>query len=469
MRWRSFSVLLLTTSMLGAPLGAQPQSQTPAPNPEEVLAALKTIDPNILRYFPRWRLCEPNLMIQVHQTFVLLGYPETQLDMQNIVLTAAPTRRAGEEYELLLIECGSAKMVASEIEANMRKLASLLADPRRPYCYEEIPPSTPPTPAQVEAIVNFTMPTNVGQAVTVSLFEQTLKLGRTGFWLRASVGSDALGYHFWSAGIGRVILQRPLIENTDESTRRAIPHLLDARLGVGYRLTGGLDEKFLGGILAPRKLNIGYGGYLSAGADFYFPFHPQAGTALTVELPLQSISPTTSVNLKTYATVPIGTERDIRPTQPDLIVDLERLVPLLRSSGQWTLFYNWWLSQERPIHFFRFDIGLCYSEVREAAIIYSADRQTTFLSTTDVEGLQLYKPRELGDWLFLRLEYRNQSSFPFGVALQYSNQLLFGRIYLPIVGRWLYLEGKYSTPLRPLRPFETRHFFVLSPLLRITI
>ncbi len=450
-------------------LWAQQQPYITEPDADSVITALKTIDPNILKYFPRWRICEPNLMIQLHQTFLLLGYPEEKLDMQQITVTAAPTRRQGSEYDILLIECGHAKMTASEIEANIRGLATLLADPQRRYCYTEIPPTVPPTPAQAEIIINFTMPTHVGHAISVSLFEQSLKLGQTGFWLRATIGADPIGYPFWSGGIARVLLQRPLVRNTDEQTRRGIPHLLDVQLGGGYRVTGGLDPNFLSGIIPVRKLNLAPGGQFVAGADFYFPFHPQAGTHLYVELPFKGIDPSSSINPATYAILPLDPARDpLRSSDPGLSIDPDYVVPLLRSMGQWGFFYNWWSDPERPIHLLRLDVGISYAEITEAALLRRAD-STVSLVHQGIEGLHTYKPRELGDWLYLRLEYRNQSGFPFGIALQYSNQILLGRAYVPIIGRWLYVEAKYATPLRPVRPFETRNFFILSPLLRITL
>ncbi len=461
-RW-TLPCLIATASLLWA----QPQPYVAVPDADSIVAALKTIDPNILKYFPRWRICEPNLMIQLHQTFLLLGYPEAQLDMQRILVTAAPTRRRNTEYEILLIECGTAKMTSSEIEANIRGLATFLADPQRRYCYEDIPPTVPPTPAQAEAIINFTMPTTVGHAIGVSVFEQSLKLGRSGFWLRANTGADPIGYPFWSAGIARVFLQRPLIQNIDETTQKAIPHLLDIQFGMGYRITGGLDPNFLGGLIPVRKLNLSSGGQLVAGADFYFPFHPQLGTHVHAEIPLKGIDPSSSIDPTTYAILPLAPDRDpLRTSDPD--IDPDRVVPLLRSTGQWTLFYNWWSNPERPTHFLRVDVGISYAEITEAALLR---RNTTTVSLTreGVEGLRTYKPQELGDWLYVRFEYRNQSSFPFGVSLQYSNQILLGRAYVPIVGRWLYVEAKYATPLRPVRLFETRNFFVLSPLLRIAL
>ncbi len=451
--------LLLAALALWAQQPSSTRTTQPLPDYDTVITALKTIDPNILKYFPRWRICEPNLMIQIHQAFLLLGYPAEKLDMQRIIVTAAPTIvRPDEEFELLLIECGDAKMVSSEIEANIRSLASFLANPQRPYCYEDIPPSVPPTPAQAEAIINFTMPTHVGHAISVSLFEQSLKLGRSGFWLRANLGADPIGYPFWSAGVARVVLQRPLIRNADERTQRAIPHLLDAMLGAGYRITGGLDPNFLNGLIPTL-----------AGVDFYFPFHPQAGIALHAEIPLRTVSPSHSINPQTYAILPLDPEREpLRAEDPTLRIFSDSVVPLLRSTGRWTFFYNWWLTPEQPSHFFRFDVGISYAEVQEAALVQRTDGGYA-LAREGVSGLYTYKPREFGDWLYLRLEYRNQSTFPFGIVLQYSNQILFGQAYVPIIGRWFYLEGKYATPLRPLRPFETRHFFVLSPLLRIAL
>lgn len=466
---------LLLASGLAIAVGIAQQSTTPtassqAPSYDTALTALKTIDPNILRYFPRWRICEPNLMIQIHQTFLLLGYPEEQLDMQQIIITAAPTlRSANEEFEILVIECGAAKMVSSEIEANMRSLGSFLADPQRRYCYEDIPPTVPPTPAQAEAIINFTMPPAAAHAIAISAFEQSLKLGRSGFWLRSTLGVDHIGYHFWSAGIAHVLLQRPLIQNTDLQTQKSIPHLLDVQLGIGYRVTGGLDPNFLGGFIPTRKLNTDGGGQLFAGADFYLPFYPAAGTSLHLGLPLRDIDPTETINLNSYAILPVGVNREpLRADDPSWHIATDSVVPLLRSYGRWTVFYNWWLTSRRPDHFFRVELGVCYAEIQEAALRYNPDWSIS-LVRDGVAGLRLYKPQQLGDWLYARLEYRNQSNFPFGVALQYSNQILLGRAYVPIIGRWLYVEGKYSTPLRPLRPFERRHFFVLSPLVRIAM
>ena len=77
------------------------------------------------------------------------------------------------------------------------------------------------------------------------------------------------------------------------------------------------------------------------------------------------------------------------------------------------------------------------------------------------------KPNEALDWIYAKLEYRNQGSFPFGVSVQYSNQILVGRAYIPVLGDWLYVEGRYSTPLRDPYPFEIENFFMVSPVFRL--
>ncbi|MBL0321453.1 MAG: hypothetical protein IPP80_03580 [Ignavibacteria bacterium] len=47
---------------------------------DTALTALKTIDPEILQYFPRWRICEPDLQVQIKQSFALMGYTKANLD-----------------------------------------------------------------------------------------------------------------------------------------------------------------------------------------------------------------------------------------------------------------------------------------------------------------------------------------------------------------------------------------------------
>ncbi len=432
---------------------------------DTALAALKTIDPEILQYFPRWRICEPDLQVQIKQSFALMGYPKSNLDDKSIVITAAPVKEgeAGQDFELILIECGSERMVASEISSNMKRLAARLADGKRPYCFNEIPPSTPPSAPQIAEIISYIEPTNVTHSFTLSAFEQSLKIGNSGFWLKSSIGTDQVGYTFWSSGEGRVFLQRPLYENSDPDTRKPIPYLLNVRLGFGYRLTSSLDgQSRLLDFIPGRKLNGSAGSKIVGGLDFYLPFHPQFGLALNVELPLQGISPENTIDTTTYY---LFNDETRRITAPSFNVNPNATTNIIRSTGQATLFYNLWLDRKVPENFFRFDLGVSYAEVQEVAVFN--DTTAVYLGRAGVTGLMTWKPNEALDWIYAKVEYRSQASFPFGISLQYSNQMLLARAYVPILGDWLYLEGRYSTPLRDARPFEIKNFFMFSPVLRL--
>lgn len=453
------TVLLMTCTSLFAQTGA-----------EEIKKALTTIDPEIVRYFPRWRICEPDLQIQIRQTFALMGRRAENLDASNIVVTSAPVRvdEAEPSYELILVECGSERMVASEIAAFMRKLSYRISDPKRPYCYQEIPPDQPPSAPQIAQIIDYMgRPTNVNHSFSLSAFEQTLKLGNTGFWISSSLGTDAVGYHYWSSGEGRITLQRPLYENTDAEWRGPIPYLINAEVGFGYRLNGALDgTNRLLDFIPGRKLNAAYGGKLVANLDFYMPFHAPAGISVNMELPLRSITRDQSIDPSTYYSYDIGNRAIIAPSYP---VDPLAIAPILRSTGQITLFYNWWVDRAKPENFFRFDVGINYAEVREAALFRDSSETgvVSYIATEGVSGLRTYKPNEALDWVYAKVEYRNQNTFPFGMSVQYSNQVVLGRIYVPVAGDWLYVEARYSNPVRGARPFEMKNFFMISPVLRL--
>lgn len=436
-------------------------------NQERIVEQLKTIDPEILQYFPRWRICEPDLQIQIKQTFALTGYDPAKLDQTNIVITSAPIREdlPEPEFDLILIECGTEKMVAQEISQNMRKLAFKIGDSKRPYCFVEIPPSQPPSAPQADEIINYMEPTNVTHAFTLSAFEQTLKIGKSGFWLKSSIGTDQIGYHYWSSGEARVQLQRPLYTNIDPGTRRAIPYLINARLGMAYRLVGALDgQERLLDFIPGRKLNAGAGGKLVAGIDFHLPMHPRVGVSLNMELPLKGISAVDAIDPKTYYMYDMGTRLLFAPGYNE---DPYAIAPILRSTGQATVFYNIWMGARGPENFFRIDAGINYVEVQEAAVFSDTVNQRSYIGVEGVSGLIKYHPVQALDWFYGKIEYRNQGSFPFGLSIQYANQVLLGRVYVPLLGDWLMLEGKYSTPLRTVRPYELDNFFMVSPVLRL--
>lgn len=458
---RTLSIAALLT-LLGGAFVLPARAQEPD---SVVFARLTSIDPELLQYFPRWYVCEPDLQAKIYNAFRVLGYRKAGLDQQQIRVTAQPVSEAeATTYDILIVECGTERMTAQDLEANIPRIYSKLADKNRPYCYSEIPSSIPATRPQAEAIINFMHPTNVNHSFTLSAFEQTLKIGNSGFWLSNTMGTDQVGYHFWNAGEAKVTLQRPLYVNDDASTRRAIPYLMNAKLGFGYRLSSNPNDGQLLDFIPGRRLDAGYGGKFVGALDFHMPFHPEFGLGVNMELPLRAVQASQSVDATTYVLNDIGSRRITAPTYDS---DPIATVNLLRSTGQVTMFYNWWVDKDHPENFFRLDLGLNYYEIREVGMFRDSSDSFNYLGIDGVRGLNTWKPNELGDWIYAKLEYRNQSTFPFGASLQYSNQILLAHAYIPLLGQWLYIEGKYATPLRGLRPFEREHVFMISPVLRL--
>ncbi|MFP4527897.1 MAG: hypothetical protein ACLFQX_05050 [Candidatus Kapaibacterium sp.] len=452
---------------------------------KEIIDSLTTIDPDIRQYFPRWKVCEKDLQIQLYRSFLYQGYEEKMLSKSNITVLAAPKEFVDQPFTILMITCGEASMNAVEIESMLGDiLVGMLAGdyiyggidhgtfaeiPKRSYCYEDIPREVPMTSSEADAIINYLEPTNVSHAFTLSLFEQAIKIGETGFWLRSKMGIDEIGYPFWTGGEAKIVLQRPLYINEDSETNDRIPYLINAFLGGGYRITTGINnENNLLSWVTDRKLNTGPGGKLIAGFDFHMPFHPQAGLQFNLEVPLRSLQQE-GIEPNTYAFYQADADVDFAPTDPRYgAYRIDQIAPLLRQSGQISLFYNWWMSDKDPENYLRADLGITYFEVRELGFYVDTDG-VPIIEPYGIEGLNTYKPNEAGDWVFAKLEYRNQAAFPFGASVQYSNQILLGRVYIPLFGNWFYIEGKYATPLRGARPYEAEDFFMISPVIRLTI
>ncbi|MFH1050119.1 MAG: hypothetical protein V1779_04205 [bacterium] len=456
--------------------------------------SIKAIDSEVQKYFPRWKICETDLQIQIYKTFQLLGYPEKDLDMTQIEVLAIPKTVDNQldPYEILLISCGRAFMNTSELEANLGVLLDYLTGsmsylydyapdfPRRDYCFVDIPPNVPVTENQAAAIMDYLEPSNVMHAFSISLFEQSLKVGESGFWLKSIFGNDEIGYHYWSSGEAKLLLKRPLYVNPDAKTSSKIPNLINAYLGGGYRITSGLaNQDGVFEFLPDRVLNGSPNGKIIAGFDFHLPMHPQGGVHFNYEpqINYQSEMATEIKNFGQYTVPEIDGLPVVTPTRDGIHSEdeLKGIVPILQSTGQITLFYNWWLDDYNPENYFRFDLGLSYSEVQEFAYFQVYDNDPLgrkvghYLTTRDIDGLTLYKPNEFADWIYFKAEFRSQAAYPFGMSVQFSNQILLGRLYLPLVTPWLYLEAKYATPLRDARPYEIDNFFMISPVLRITI
>ncbi|HRP02006.1 MAG TPA: hypothetical protein PLE30_05085 [Candidatus Kapabacteria bacterium] len=492
--------IIIITLALVAVCGFNNEAKAQFVDKEAILDSLTTIDPNIVGYFPRWKICEPDLIAQIYQAFLYKGYPADELNREDIQVMGAPKESELDPYDILLLSCGKASMNVVEIESVFGDIMigylsgqfiykglnrGLYSDDfgggnKRDYCYIDIPGETPVTPSQAEMITNYLdKPVNVDHAFSLSLFEQALKIGSTGFWLRSVMGTDEVGYHYWSAGEAKVLLQRPLYINNDPATKKGIPYLINAYLGGGYRVTSGLNND--GSLLSwvtSRNLNASPDGKIIFGTDVHAWFHPQAGLSLNVELPMSRIG-TEKIEPSSYAMYSIGERSvDFNPNNPlsssDKTIRKGQVVPLLRATGQVSVFYNLWLDKKNPENYFRFNLGLSYAEVREA-LYYQVQELAVpnapynYYSIEGVDGLDTYKPNEFMDWLYFKVEYRNQAVFPFGISAQISNQIFLGRAYLPLLGNWLYLEAKYSTPIRDARPFEIKNFFMISPVLRLTI
>lgn len=423
------------------------------------LAHLKSIDPGLLPYFPRWNVCEPNLQLQILQVFKLDGRPSENLDMRSIMITSAPVKDPkNPEYNVLLVECGSEKMSADQVDSKMRTLLITLINPKRPYCYNDIPTASPPSQAQIEAITNYLeMPTNTTQSFSFSAFEQTMKFGKEdGYWVRSIVGTEGAGYPFMSSGEAKVLLQHPLYVNDDESTKKAIPNLLHFHVGMGYRFQDTSNGSV--SFIPSRKLNAGYGGKGVFGFDFHAPFEPLFGLSFHAEVPMQGFDTSKTIERGTYSAY--AKDNPISPR------DKIMTAPILRITGNVGLFYNWWLDPNKPENFVRFDLGINYTEIKEVAI---KENNGSYYLKDNVNGLMFYHPTEVLDWIYSKIEYRNQSTFPFGVSVQYSNQIMLSRLYLPLIGQWLYLDARYSIPLRSENRVFDKSVFMISPVLRLNI
>ncbi|MEI6088865.1 MAG: hypothetical protein WCR42_00280 [bacterium] len=471
---------------------------------KSILDSLTTIDPNIKKWFPRWNVCEPDLQVQIYSTFLYKGFEAKDLNQSEIQILAAPKSSAYEAYQILSISCGSVEINAVQIDSWMTELlvGFLSGDmhytgalrgypfedetPKRDYCYVEIPAKTPLSATQAEAIIDYMNPTNASHVFTLSLFEQAIKIGSTGFWLRSSAGNDDVGFPFWYSGQNNITLQRPLLENKDDESRDRIPNLLNVYLGVAYRHKSGLtNDNSLMSWVPNRTLNSFNGGYLSGGFDYHLPMKPELGIAVSGSMPLTKLrtynfeegayggyAATDAVEFTPV--VRSGLKEDFYTTvNPD-----GKIAPVLMKSGRISAFYHLWLNKRNPENYFRFDFGYSYSNVQETGvfeqrfdslpgnpIIYN-------LSPGDdgrFTGLKNWVPETTTDWLYLKVEYRNQAVYPFGASAQLSNGIFLGKLWIPLFGSWFYLEAKYSTPIHDLRPYEIRNYFVISPVIKISI
>ncbi len=454
--------------------------------------SLLTVDPELKKYFPRWKICEPDLQFQIYNAFIILGYAKNELDLQNIEILAGPKEKNNnkESFEVLELKCGKVALTANQIDRELSSLLPILSGDEKfrkvgktakideskslDYCFSLIKPETPLTYSQAEIIKDYYKPTNVTQALHISAFEQILKIGKSDFWLINKVGSDEIGLPFYLAGESKIIMQRPLYLNSDLSTAKKIPNLIELYLGGSYKINSGIaNEGTLFSWLPKRYLNGNTSGKIITGVDVHMPFMPEFGIHANVEIPL-SDPDTKQINLGDFATYTDGTRSDL--VQPNLAnpdFNPEKkigIASVIKTTGQITLFYNWWLDDNNAENYFRFDLGANYVKVDEYLLyINKIINNDVFISNKNLLGLNSYANSNFSDWLYFKVDYRNQAAFPFGVSFQISNQTLFSKLFIPLISNWFLLEAKYVTPLREKRPYEIGNFFMLSPVLRITI
>ena len=294
---KRINLFLIIAAFIGCTFSLSAQQYTA--KEKAMIDSLTTLDQDIVKYFPRWKVCEPDLQIHIQSAFLGAGYDRSQLNLSDIEILAAPGAFDVEygNFQILLISCGDASMKTYQIEqfitsALRKKLTGEISytgtGTGRTYCYKEIPIEVPVSTYQAEAILDYLRPTDVDQSFSLSLFEQSVKIGNTGFWLSSKIGNDQIGYQFWSSGEGSIELQRPLYLNKDVNTSRAIPYLINAYLGGGYRVNSGINPSTFLSWVQERTLNGTQNGSLIGGLDFHLPVLPQAGISFQARVPMSN-------------------------------------------------------------------------------------------------------------------------------------------------------------------------------------
>lgn len=496
-------------------LSAQAQSAAPdssSAGSGGIPKAFTQIDDRALPFLSRWTVCEAQVQKLIQQFFKTIG-KEPGADLAKISILGEPKKNG--KYELYRIQCGGAIAVKKEIDDQMLQgMKDLIAAPvgtegEESYCHDFTAVSAVggKVSTEIDKKVgvgenNFRMPTGGRQYISLSLFEQFLRVGNTNWWIQNIIGNDPAGYMFWHAGESKILARRPLIDNYDNNTRRVVPNLLKFHGGVVYRFTddqSNPNPRFVEGLLGRRRMSMGpepkvaFGmeGNLTLGDDNKTSV---IGASFNAEIPIQSVNESVSIgDANSYARVGLPNRGRLTFVNPDpnlqFLPSGERsdgfkednlVAPLLRHNGQFTLFYTWWLETEGenpPDNIFRVDAGINYTRVEEYALTQRRSDGFVFLNrsnvrsaTTTSPGLQIYEPTTVLDWVYARFEFRNETTFPFGFYAQYSNQILMGGGYFPLAGNWLYLEAKVAFPLREVpRAYELPVYVSLSPVFRIQI
>jgi hypothetical protein len=452
---------------------------------------IEQFDTDLEKVFPKWKLCESDLQFKIFNIFKGLNKRETELDIQNIIVCAAPlTPKDKGVFKLIFIKCGNEKITSSEINkfSDLKKILSGdqpynnenrdKSDKGRDYCYMDMQPEYMVEVTKAKYQLNYFEPGNAYQSVSLSLFEQTLKIGNTDFWIKNYFGNDEAGLPFYSSGDARIVLKRPLFTNSDPNTNGFIKNKIYAYLGGSYRVDLGVDQNSNGlfQFLPTRNLNSVTDGKIVGGLDFYLPELTGMkdlilGFRAQFEVPITSDMEMASFNINSTSSYTL--REDVDFSGNDSISNggsVRGIAPFAQTFAQASAFAHWWLDNNGE-NYLRLDLGMSYLEVQEYVhFTRAAGSGTEFLTAkNNVEGLNFYHPTEFMDWLYFKAEYRSQSVYPFSMAMQISNQNLLVKGFIPLLGNWLFLEAKYNTPLRDARPYEISNFFMISPVLRLTL
>ncbi len=461
---RKRTLLALAIPLIGLVFHSHPSIAQP-PTKGELLQDIQdveTLDPEIERYFPRWKIQEADLKIKLTQFFRSDGHDVAETD--SFVVTASFPR--GGSQDILMIRAGSGDAYLSGTD----KIKLALGIPiyneilARNYANQQIEPAIPPTQGGRERVPSVMNPVNARQFIAISAFRQAVQLGTTGARIEHQIGTDEIGYHFWSSGQGRVFVNYPIIRLDDAGMRaQGVPDVLTVNLGAAYRLKfGSKDDEFLGGAINARLLN----GALGTKGLTRIEFRPQLdgvnlGVALNAEVPFGKFDTAHAAidGLRMLQEMTIIPKPGPFP-RSDTIITTNAY--FLRSIVQGSVFWETWLDDYA--HFFRVSLGMSYQEFGR----YQVTDTVNFGQDVGLRPVSLIHPSEVQDWVYAKVEYLNQSGFPFGISAQLSNQNLIVDGFIPVVPNWLFLEAKFSTPIlrdKP-QPWEQKSFFMISPILR---
>ena len=79
-------MIAITFYLCGTNLIAQEYTE----KEQGMLDALTTLDQDIVKYFPRWKICEPDLQIHIQSAFLGAGFDRSLLNLSDIEVLAAP-------------------------------------------------------------------------------------------------------------------------------------------------------------------------------------------------------------------------------------------------------------------------------------------------------------------------------------------------------------------------------------------